>query len=381
MPTTLLVTNDFPPRVGGIQSYLRDFVSLLDPRDVVVFASTQDAAAAREHDASVPYEVVRWPRSTMLPTPATARRMQGIIRERGISTVWFGAAAPLAMMGGTARRAGARRIIATTHGHEVGWSMIPGARQVLGLIGRNADVVTYISDYTLRRFRRAFGTRPDFVHLPSGVDVEAFHPIEEERRRAVRRRWGIEEGVPLIVCVSRLVPRKGQDQLLRAMPRVRAALGEARLVIVGQGRYEATLRALAGRYDPTAIFTGGLDFEDMVALLAAADVAAVPARTRGGGLDVEGLGIVYLEAQACGVPVIAGDSGGAPETVIPASGRVVRGDDVEDLAGALVEVLGSRQRRAEMGAAGRRYVEESWTWEVMGEGLRRVLDASGSPLY
>ncbi len=381
MPTTLLVTNDFPPRVGGIQSYLRDFVSLLDPRDVVVFASTQDAAAAREHDASVPYEVVRWSRSTMLPTPATARRMQGIIRERGISTVWFGAAAPLSVMGGAARRAGARRIIATTHGHEVGWSMLPGARQVLGLIGSNADVVTYISDYTLRRFRRAFGTRPDFVHLPSGVDVEAFQPIEEERRHAVRRRWGIEEGVPLIVCVSRLVPRKGQDQLLRAMPRVRAALGEARLVIVGQGRYEATLRVLAGRYDPTAIFTGGLDFEDMVDLLAAADVAAVPARTRGGGLDVEGLGIVYLEAQACGVPVIAGDSGGAPETVTPASGRVVPGDDAEDLAEALVEVLGSRQRRAEMGAAGRRYVEESWTWEVMGERLRRVLDASGSPLY
>lgn len=380
MPSTLLVTNDFPPRVGGIQSYLRDFVSRLDPGEIVVFASTQDSEAARRHDAELPYEVVRWPRAVMLPTPATARRMCELIRKHQITTVWFGAAAPLAVMGGAAKRAGARRVIATTHGHEVGWSMLPGARQILRRIGRHADVVTYISDYTLRRFRRAFGPGPCFEHLPSGVDVEAFHPAEPAQRARVRSRWGIEADVPLIVCVSRLVPRKGQDQLLRAMPRVRAEMGKAQLVIVGRGRYEETLRTLAQRYDPTAIFTGGLSFAEMVDVLAAADVAAVPARTRGKGLDVEGLGIVYLEAQACGVPVIAGDSGGAPETVRPDTGYVVRGSDVNELADALVDAL-APGRRAEMGAAGRRYVEQNWTWEIMSARLRRLLNASDHRLY
>lgn len=292
--------------------------------------------------------------------------------------VWRGG--PLAVMGGAAKRAGARRVIATTHGHEVGWSMLPGARQVLRMIGRHADVVTYISDYTLRRFRRAFGSGPRFEHLPSGVDVEVFKPIDTSAQERVRARWGIAPDTPLIVCVSRLVPRKGQDQLLRAMPRVRASIGEAQLMIVGQGRYESTLRTLARRYDPTAIFTGSLPFAEMVEIVATADVAAVPARTRGKGLDVEGLGIVYLEAQACGVPVIAGDSGGAPETVQPDTGYVVRGGDVEELSDALVDVLGSPQQRAEMGAAGRRYVEQNWTWEIMSARLRRLLDVSDRPL-
>ncbi|KQB85198.1 glycosyltransferase family 4 protein [Corynebacterium oculi] len=381
MPTMLLVTNDFPPRVGGIQSYLRDFVSRLDPHDIVVFASTQDAEAAREHDAQVPYTVVRWPHSVMLPTPATVRRMRELIREHRITTVWFGAAAPLAVMGGAAKRAGARRVIATTHGHEVGWSMLPGARQVLRAIGRKADVVTYISEYTLRRFRRAFGPGPRFEHLPSGVDVEVFAPLGAHAKASVRARWGIAEGTPLVVCVSRLVPRKGQDQLLRAMPRVREAVGEVQLVIVGQGRYEGVLRALARRYDPTAILAGSLPFAQMVELLGSADVAAVPARTRGKGLDVEGLGIVYLEAQACGVPVITGDSGGAPETVRPDTGYVVRGNDVDELAEALIDALGSPQRRAAMGAAGRRYVEQNWTWEIMSARLRRLLNVSEPRLY
>ena len=133
MARTLLVTNDFPPTIGGIQSYLRDFLATLNPEDVVVFASTQDGDAAAEYDATLPYTVVRWPRTIMLPTPATARRMQSLIREYDIETVWFGAAAPLALMAPEARAAGARRIVATTHGHEVGWSMLPIARQALRL--------------------------------------------------------------------------------------------------------------------------------------------------------------------------------------------------------------------------------------------------------
>lgn len=373
MSRTLLVTNDFPPTLGGIQSYLRDFVGTLDPAEIIVLASTQDAEAARQHDAQLPYRVIRWPRRVMLPTPATAREMARLIGEHDIDTVWFGAAAPLALMAAAARRAGARRIIATTHGHEVGWSMLPGARQVLRRIGDTVDTVTYISDYTLARFRRVIGTHPEFVHLPSGVDTGVFTPADDRRRAATRERFGLGEG-PVIICVSRLVPRKGQDQLIRVLPHLRATHPDLNLVLVGGGGHEKQLRALAGE-DRGVIFAGRLPFRDMVDLLAASDIFAMPVRTRGKGLDVEGLGIVYLEAQSCALPVLAGDSGGAPETVTAQTGTVVDGRDLGGIAAAMDRLLADPDLRARMGRAGRAHVEKHWTWDIMGSRLRELLAA------
>ena len=371
---TLLVTNDFPPTVGGIQSYLRDFAAELanrvGPENLVVFASTQDAEAAHQWDASVPYTVVRWPRRVMLPTPATAREMQRLIRVHGIATVWFGAAAPLALMGAAAKRAGASNVIATTHGHEVGWGMLPVARRVLSVIGRSADTVTYISDYTRRRLT-ALGTRPRFVALPSGVDTEFFRPASASQRAATRQSLGVGDA-PLVVCSSRLVARKGQDVLIRGWPEVRRQAKGARLVIVGSGPYERKLRAMAGE---GVAFTGAVPGERLRDIVAAADVFAMPARTRLGGLDVEGLGIVYLEAQACGVPVVAGESGGAPETVTAATGVVVDGGDIGAVAKAVSQLLLDDHRRRLMGRAGRTHVSEHFSWDVLGARLAALCSA------
>lgn len=375
---TLLVTNDFPPTIGGIQSYLRDFtdelVRLRGAGSLVVFASTQDEEEAALFDASLPYPVHRWPTSMMLPTPATVRRMSELIREHGITTVWFGAAAPLAVMGPAARKAGAQRIVATTHGHEVGWSMLPGARQVLRRIGDSADTITYISDYTLRRFRSAFGDSPDFVPLPSGVDTEFFHPATAEQRVAARARHGFDDG-PLVIVASRLVPRKGQDTLIGCWPTVLESVPDARLAVVGEGRYGKKLDQLAQRHGVAdcVTFLGRVRREEMRDLVAAADIMAMPARTRGGGLDVEGLGIVYLEAQACGVPVIAGNSGGAPETVTAETGIVVDGTDPNAVAGAVIDLLCDPERRAAMGAAGREMVGRRFSWQVLGARLADLL--------
>ena len=373
---TLLVTNDFPPTVGGIQSYLRDFAAelanRLGPDNLVVFASTQDADAAREWDATAPYTVVRWPRRVMLPTPATSREMQRLIREHGIGTVWFGAAAPLALMGAAAKRAGAAYVIATTHGHEVGWGMLPVARQALTAIGRSADTVTYISDYTRQRLS-ALGTRPRFVALPSGVDTEFFRPATASQRAAAREFLGVGDA-PLVVCSSRLVARKGQDVLIRGWPEVRRQAKGARLVIVGSGPYERKLKAMAGE---GVVFTGAVPGERLRDIVAAADVFAMPARTRLGGLDVEGLGIVYLEAQACGVPVVAGDSGGAPETVTAETGVVVDGRDTDAVAKAIAQLLLDDQRRTCMGRAGRAHVTEHFSWDVLGARLAALCSARG----
>ncbi|MEH0147632.1 glycosyltransferase family 4 protein [Corynebacterium sp. Q4381] len=371
--TTLLVTNDFPPTVGGIQSYLRDFAAEVVAREgadsIVVFASTQDAREAAAFDAEQPYTVVRWPRNVMLPTPATARRMSELIADYGIDTVWFGAAAPLGLLGAAAKRAGARRVVATTHGHEVGWSMLPGARQALRRIGNSADVVTYISEYTLRRLRPAFGAGPEYVALPSGVDVGYFRPVDKQRRSATRDLLGVGEA-PLVVCASRLVARKGQDQLIRALPTVRERVPGAQLVIVGDGPYRGRLQRMARGVDGVH-FTGKVERDLLRDIVASADVFAMPARTRGGGLDVEGLGIVYLEAQACEVPVIAGTSGGAPETVTPETGVVVGGRDTAGLADALSRLLDHAPSNR-MGSAGRAHVASNYSWSVLGD---RLVDA------
>ena len=375
---TLLVTNDFPPTVGGIQSYLRDFAAELarrvGPESLVVFASTQDAAAARKWDASVPYTVVRWSHRVMLPTPSTARAMQRLIRTHGIDTVWFGAAAPLALMGPAAKRAGAATVIASTHGHEVGWAKVPIGRQALRDIGRSADIVTYISDYTLQRLRPAFGSGPRFVALPSGVDTAFFRPATVAQRTATRERLGVGDA-PLVVCSSRLVARKGQDVLIRALPEVRRQAAGARLVIVGTGPDARRLHAIAGA---EVVFTGAVPGEQLRDIVAAADVFAMPARTRLGGFDVEGLGIVYLEAQACGVPVVAGRSGGAPETVTPESGVVVDGRDTNEVARAIGGMLVDAQGRASMGAAGRAHVAERFSWDVLGDRLAALCGVAQS---
>lgn len=373
MARTLLVTNDFPPTIGGIQSYLRDFLATLPADDVIVFASTQDTKAAALYDASSPQHIIRWPRSVMLPTPATIRRMQEIIRAENIDVVWFGAAAPLALMGTAAKAAGARKVVATTHGHEVGWSMLPGSRQALRAIGNSADVITYISDYTLSRLRRPFGPHPEWEHLPSAVNLDDFTPADTATKAAARQHFALSDA-PVITCISRLVPRKGQDQLLRAMPELRKHHPDAQLLIIGRGRYHDALVELAEMYCPDATITSAADTDELRLALHAADIFAMPARTRGKGLDIEGLGIVYLEAQACGLPVIAGDSGGAPETVTPETGIVVEGNSLDQLTQALDELCSDPQRRQTMGQAGRKHVEENWTWEVMGARLRRILE-------
>lgn len=379
----LLVTNDFPPAVGGIQSYLRDFATEFVAREgadsLTVFASTQDAAEAAAFDATQPYTVVRWPHRVMLPTPAMARRLASLVREHEIDTVWFGAAAPTAVLGAAAKRAGATRVVASTHGHEVGWSMLPGARQTLGAIGRSADVVTYISEYTLGRLAPAFGTQCSYIPLPSGVDSDYFRPATAEQRAAARAALGVGEA-PLIVCASRLVRRKGQDQLIRALPQVQDRIPGAQLVIVGDGPERRRLTALATGVAGVT-FTGKVSRDQLRDIVAAADVFAMPARTLGGGLDLEGLGIVYLEAQACGIPVVAGESGGAPETVTPDTGFVVDGRDTDALAARLSQLLADADLRARMGAAGRRHVAEAYSWQVLGDRLVDVLRGGEPAVY
>lgn len=374
----LLVTNDFPPRRGGIQSYLEAFVGELlaaGGHELTVYAPKwKGAPDYDENAAAAGYRVVRHPTTLMVPEPTVANRMRGLIAEHDIETVWFGAAAPLALLSPLARAAGATRVVASTHGHEVGWSMLPLARTALRRIGDDTDVVTYVSGYTRGRFASAFGPQACLERLSPGVDVDRFVP-DPAARADLRARYGLGDR-PVVLCLSRLVPRKGQDMLIRAFGRIRQRVPGAALVIVGGGPYRDDLQKLAQRSGAggDVLFTGGVPGEELPAHHAMADVFAMPCRTRGAGLDVEGLGIVYLEASACGVPVVAGRSGGAPETVRDgATGRVVDGTDVDAIATAVGDLLADPATAARMGAAGREWVVQNWQWRTQGARLQRLL--------
>jgi phosphatidylinositol alpha-1,6-mannosyltransferase len=372
MSRTLLVTNDFPPRPGGIQSFVHNLALHLPADSLVVYASTYEGAAA--FDAAQPFEVVREATEMLLPTPAVARRAAELARARDCDTVWFGAAAPLGLLaGGLRRRTGIRRAVALTHGHEIGWAALPGARAALRRIARQVDVVTYLGEYTRVRLDRALHGLTELHRLAPGVDTDRYHPGVDGK--PVRMRYGLGDR-PVIVCVSRLVARKGQDALIRALPAIRRRVPDAALLIVGGGPYRATLERLArrGGVAGEVIFTGSVPAEELPAHYAAGDVYAMPCRTRNRGLDVEGLGIVYLEASATGLPVVVGDSGGAPDAVRDGeTGFLVDGRDLAALADRVATLLADRALAARLGAAGRAWVEREWRWPTQARRLAELL--------
>ena len=363
MSRILLVTNDFPPRPGGIQSFLHGLVSRLPPDDVVVY--TSQWRGWEEWDAAQPFTVVREPTSVLLPTVGVRRRAVELMRTHGFDVVWFGAAAPLGLLAPALRRAGAERIVATTHGHEAGWATSPGARQVLRHIASSVDVVTYLGDYTRGKLVRAVG-RPNvrkLQRLTPGVDIEVFRP---GLGGDVRQALGLQHR-PTAVCVSRLMPRKGQDTLIRAWPRVQDEVPDAALLLVGGGPSRARLERLAetAGVAESVVFTGSVDWALLPAYYGAGDIFAMPCRTRLRGLDVEGLGIVFLEAAACGLPVVAGNSGGAPDAVADGvTGHLVDGRSVAEVTSAVVGLLTDRLAAAAMGRRGRTWVEQKWTWDA-----------------
>ncbi len=371
MRPTLVVTNDFPPRQGGIQSYVHELVRRQPAGSVVVYASGHDGSAA--FDAAQPFPVVRHPTGLLVPTGSARQRITAVLREHDARAVWFGASAPLGLLAPQLREAGAERIVASTHGHEAGWAMLPGARQALRRIGEHCDVVTYITQYTRRRLGDAFGPHPRLVQLTPGVDVETFRP--DVAGHAVRARFGLGDR-PVVVCVSRLVRRKGQDLLIEALPQLRRSAGDVALLLVGHGPYEASLRALAGKHGVSehVLFAGGVPYAELPEHFAAGDVFAMPCRTRRGGLDVEGLGMVFLEASASGLAVVAGDSGGAPEAVREGeTGYVVGGRDRAALADRLATLLTDAGLRGRLGSAGRSWVETDWRWDLLAERLGGLL--------
>ncbi len=372
---TLVVTNDYPPRAGGIQAFVQGLVSRQPPESITVYAPKW--RGAEEFDEQQQFEVVRHPRSLMLPEPFVISRATELLREREATRVLFGAAAPLGLMAPSLRKAGAEHIVALTHGHEAGWAMLPGARQALRRIGNSVDTVTYLGEYTRSRISGALSrqARVRMRRLVPGVDDVAFHPRNRDDGRRVRANYGLADR-PVVVCVSRLMPRKGQDTMIEAMPLIKRKVPDAALLIVGGGPYKPKLEELVAKngLHNDVVLTGTVPWAELPAHYAAGDVFAMPCRTRNRGLDVEGLGIVYLEASATGLPVVAGDSGGAPDAVVEGeTGYVVRGGDPAAAAQRVAALLQDPEGSAAMGARGREWIERYWRWELISKRLSELL--------
>lgn len=362
----LLVTNDYPPRVGGIQVYLENIYRRLAARhDVTVVAPPHPRAQA--WDSTQPYEIVRhgprvyWPRATL------QARVKDLAARHDV--VAFGAVVPMNWMAPDL----GRPYVIHTHGFEVALTRLPALRAAFRRICNGARLVTVVSEYCRRFIEPAIGPGPRIEMLKTGVDLEMFHPGVDGS--GIRARHGLGER-PVLTCVSRLVPRKGQDTIIQAMPEIARAVPDAAALIVGGGPHRAALEKMAFRLRVAdrVIFTGETPFSELAAHYAAGDVFAMPCRSRYAGLEVEGLGLVFLEAQACGRPAIAGDSGGAPEAVIAGeTGLVVPGGDAAALAAAAAPLLADRERAATMGKQGRAFVEENHHWDRVADRYERML--------
>lgn len=360
------MTNDYPPRVGGIQRTLEALWRELPPDRVGVLAPTWEGADA--FDAAAPYTVLRQPVEFVWPTPELASRLDEAVADLGAEVVLFGDAFPLAALGPRLARRGTPYLVAA-HGFDYWLSVLPGAHALMRHMTSAASrVAVMCSAFIARTVRTAVPSRVPVSILHPGADLQAFRP--DLPTADLRERLGVHDR-PLVVCVSRLVARKGQDVLIQGLPQIRRRVADATLVIVGAGPDEERLRAMtADAPAGSVVFAGQVPEEDLPRYYAMGDVFAMPCRSRLGGMEVEGWGNVFVEASACGLPIVVGDSGGARETVVDGeTGLLVEGRDVRQVADAVAGLLADPARARRMGEAGRARVERAHAWPAIANRL------------
>ena len=370
----LLVTNDFPPKVGGIQTYLWELWRRLPPGEVTVL--TTPHRDARAFDAAQPFRVERDRARWLLPTRALARRIDRLAAEVGAELVVLDPAVPLGLLGPRLERPYALVV----HGAELAIpGRAPGVRRALRHVLRSAELVVAGGGYPGAEAARAAGAPVPTVLVPPGVDPERFHPLAPDERRRQRARLGLDPDALVVLGLSRLVPRKGFDVLVEAGAALAGRHPDLQVAIVGAGRDRRRLERLAEHHGSPVRFLGRLPEADIPVVHAVADCFAMLCRDRWAGLEQEGFGIVFLEASACGVPVVAGRSGGSHEAVADGTTGFVLGRraDVAETAAALDRLLSDPALRHRMGAAGRRRAAEEYDYDLLARRLAGALEQVG----
>jgi phosphatidylinositol alpha-1,6-mannosyltransferase len=373
----LLVTNDFGPRTGGIETFVIGLLERITGHEVTVFTSQQGETS--EYDQrwldKFGVRVIRDRSKILLPSWRVTRAVKKVVASHNIEIVVFGAAAPLALMSSALRKSGVKKIIALTHGHEVWWAKIFPFNLAIKRIGKGVDHLTYLGEFTRQAISKALTDKSakEMVKIAPGIDTAHFIPQPDGMQK--RKELGLQDK-KIIISVGRLVHRKGQDKLIEAMPDVLRKIPNAHLLIVGEGPYKNHLEKLVTKLSlkENITFAGRIMYDRLPSYLSAADLFAMPSRSRFFGLEVEGLGIVYLEASACGIPVLAGNSGGAPDAVLEGvTGFCVDGTNVAEIASAVIEICSDAERASHMGAAGRNWIVDQWRWDIWSKEFNELL--------
>ena len=373
----LFVTNDFGPRAGGIETFIIGLIERRPVGQTIVYTSAQANSEQYDADWLAQYgvRVIRDRSKILLPTPRVAFHLKKIIRKEGITTAAFGAAAPLGLLSAGMKRAGVVRTVALTHGHEVWWAKVFPFNLLLRRIGSTVDVLTYLGEFTRSAISKGLTAKAQasMVKIAPGIDVEHFIPTD-----ATVLRNSLElSDKKVIVSVGRLVHRKGQDHLIEAMPEILKSIPQAHLLLVGEGPYREHLQTLVKKHnlEASVTFIGRIQYKDLPTYICVGDIFAMPSRSRLMGLEVEGLGIVYLEASSCGLPVLAGDSGGAPDALVQnETGLVVNGTDDQQIATAAIKLLTDIELSKKMGLAGRQWIIDNWRWEIWSKDFEKLLN-------
>lgn len=372
----LLATNDFPPKIGGIQAYLWELWRRLDPATFAVLTASSDPDAERfdaeQRERGVRIERTRSP--MLLPTPVTRRHIRRMVAETGASLVVLDPALPLGLVG---LFLGSVPYAVVLHGAEVTVpGRLPGSRIALASVLSHARLVICAGSYPANEARRAaHGRIGEVVEVPPGVDLERFRPLGEQERAKARASLGLPHEGPLVVSVSRLVPRKGMDVLIEAVSAMKPSFPGLTLAIGGEGRDRSRLERIARANGCPARFLGRVPDDSLPALVGAADVFVMACRSRWAGLEQEGFGIVFLEAGACGVAQVAGRSGGADEAVVDGETGIVVDDpsDPGHVAAALRRLLSDEDLRLRLGTSARRRVEQHFGYDLLARRLGAAL--------
>jgi phosphatidylinositol alpha-1,6-mannosyltransferase len=378
MPQKIIcITNDFGPRAGGIETFVMGLIERLPKGVITVYTSKQDQTSQYDEKwlREFGVKVIRDKSKILLPTPRVVRAVKKIIKEEKIETALFGAAAPLALMSRVIRKAGISRIVALTHGHEVWWSKVWPFKLAIRFIGNNVDHLTYLGDFTRSEISRSLSKRASqaMIKIAPGIDTDHFapHPDAAELRNSL----GLTDK-KVIVSVGRLVHRKGQDSLIASLPKILQHHPTAHILLVGEGPYREHLEKLVAKLkvEKAITFIGRIAHTDLPRYISAGDIFAMPSRSRLAGLEVEGLGIVYLEASSCELPVVAGQSGGAPDAVIEGvTGLTVDGTNPDDVARAIISLFDDPDASRAMGVAGRKWIYSNWRWEIWAGAFQDLL--------
>jgi len=373
--THILVTNDFPPKIGGIQNYLYELWRRLPASDVTVLTTPYQGAAGFDRQQS--FRIVRSKLPVLIPTPGLIREIKGLVRTTGAGLVVLDPALPLGLVG---RRLGTEYAV-IVHGAEITVpGRLPVSRALLASVLTGAKLLVAAGGYPEEEARRATkGRLPPVVRVPPGVDNERFRPLDESERRDARRRLGLPAEGRLVVSVSRLVPRKGMDVLIEAAGLLAGSMPDLCIAIGGVGRDRDRLQTVAERSGANVRMLGRVSDQDLPLLDGAADVWAMLCRDRWAGLEQEGFGIVFLEAASTGVAQVAGRSGGASEAVVDGETGVVveTPTDPAAVAAALRRLLDDEPLRRRLGRAARERALMEFDYEVLARRLQAAIEESG----